>query len=153
MSLTMETRLNRLERQNRLLILLVLTLGAVMILGVTRPSGSETLECRQLRVVDSTGSIVAMVGIDDDGSRGLFVYDARQAVRIATVHDASQTAWYALDSLGAIRAGIAHYSHGGSGVAVHGAGTRGAAVLYYKDGGSVTLYDTVGAVVDRMPRQ
>ena len=134
-----------------MLVVALITVTAMLLMAQAKAPEDQVIRGSRLELLGDNGEPIVMVGTDDDGSRGLFVYDDSGRVRVVTVFDQTQSAWYALDSDGAVRAGVAHYAHGGSGVAVHGTGSRGAAVLYYKDNGSLTFYDTAGIVVDRIP--
>jgi hypothetical protein len=152
MTRSADTRLTALERRIKFLYLALFALvGLFVFVASTTEKAAETIRCGKLEVVDSDGNLVAMVGVDNDGSRGLFVYDSSERVRLASIYDQSQTAWYALDSSGTIRVGVAQYAHGGGGVALHGPDGKGAAVLYYKAKGTLTFYDTDGKVIAQEP--
>ena len=60
------------------------------------------MRCERLEVVDSDGKLLAMLGTDADGTRGLFVYDNAGVVRAVAVYDNSQSAFYAFYSTGTI---------------------------------------------------
>jgi len=96
-------------------------------------------------------SMVTRLGVDADGSRGLFINDPNDRLRVAAVQDQSQSAFYVFDTTGTIRIGVAQFAHGGEGIALHGENSKGAAVLYYKDSGSLSFYDTDGKITSRIP--
>lgn len=147
-----EKRLKRLERQNRLQMLVILGFFALLIYG-SIPVGEEntTIRCQRLEVLDENNQLVAALGIDADGSRGLFIHDPNDHLRLAAVQDPNQSAFYIFDTTGTVRIGIAQFAHGGGGIALHGENSKGAAVLYYKDGGSLSFYDTEGKITSRIP--
>jgi hypothetical protein len=145
-------RLKHLEWQNRLQMIFILGLVVFLIYG-SSPQGEENMivRCERLEVVDGDGHLVAVLGIDADGSRGLFIHDQRDHLRLAAVQDPSQSAFYVFDTTGTVRIGVAQFAHGGGRVALHGENSKGAAVLYYKDGGSLIFYDTEGKITSRIP--
>lgn len=150
----LEKRIKRLEIQNRLLIFsFVFILFLSFNHGCETNPAAQTVRCSKLEVVDQNGSVMAMIGTDADGSRGLFLYDEQANLRVATIYDSTQSAFYAIDSEGAIRAGLAQYAHGGGGLALHGAGSKGGAVLYFKNSGSLSFYDGEGRTTMRIPDQ
>ncbi len=153
MQASTEYRLARLERSNRILMITLVTvlglIGVLLISGAADPAG-ETVRVHRLEVLDNDGRAYAVLGVDADGSRGLFVNDEAGRVRLALVHDQSQSALYAMDSTGTIRIGVAQFAHGGGGVALHGEGGKGATVLYHKGHGSLTFYDDDGGVTNRV---
>jgi len=111
----------------------------------------DVLRARKLELVDAEGRPRAELGIDADGSAGLFVRDAEGRVRAAVIHDDSQSALYLFDAEDAIRVGAAQYAHGGGGFALHGEEAAGATVLYMQDfEGSLTFYDKEGGVRRRV---
>lgn len=150
----LERRLRRLEWWNRALML-----GGVALLvygGTTHtvPAKAKTeklVRAERVEIVDSQGQSVAVLGVDEQGSAGLFLNDPGGGVRVALAHDANGSALFLRDNEGVIRVGVAQFAHGGGGVALHGPGSRGAAVLYYKDGGSLTFYDPEGEPTLRFP--
>ncbi len=103
-------------------------------------------------MVDAAGTVRAELGIDADGSAGLFLYDPEGRTRACLIHDPSQSALYLFDDQNVIRVGAAQFAHGGGGLAIHGEQSKGSTVLYQKDGmGSLILRDKDGNIIDRMP--
>ena len=154
MEFLFEHRIRRLEIWNRIMILLLL--GFVILFtkqGCVNDRSGDIIRCQKLEVVDKNGNLLAMVGVDPDGSRGLFVYDEQQRMRVLTIHDSTQSAFYALDEAGAIRVGLAQYAHGGGGLALHGSESKGGTVIYYKNGGSIRFYDRKGNTTLRIPEK
>jgi hypothetical protein len=154
MKLSVDRRIKRLGMWNRIMIF---TFGVFIILFTTKgcmiDSSVQTLRCKQLEVIDQNGNVIAMIGVDPDGSCGLFIYDEQNRMRVATIHDSTQSAFYALDEAGAIRVGLAQYSHGGGGLALHGEASKGGAVLYYKNGGSLSFYTPEGETIMHIPEK
>lgn len=147
-------RLRRVERVNRGL---AVALGAALVagaVGLRAPSAPPTeITARRIRMIDANDRVRAELGIDADGSAGLFVKDPEGVLRAAVVHDAAQTGLLVMDARGVVRLGAAQFAHGGGGFALHGEESRGAAVLYLKDrAGSMTFYDPDGGVIERAPR-
>ncbi|MHC5209842.1 MAG: hypothetical protein ACYTG2_03895 [Planctomycetota bacterium] len=129
-----ETRLRRLERGNRLMACALVVGSAVALAGFTRQDAPDTLRCDRLELVDAQGRTLASLGVDADGSTGLFVHDEAGGLRASRTHDAGQSALFLYDGEGATRIGLAQFAHGGGGLALHGPRPEGAAVLYYEDG-------------------
>ena len=151
---SLEKRMRSIERRNMVILAGFCIFGLLLLVAGTSQKGNpETVTCLQLRVVDSSGSTIAMIGEDADGSRGLFIYDDEGRLRLTTIHDAEQSAIYILDSVGTTRIGIAQFAHGGGGVALHGADSKGATVLYHKGEGSLRLFDEEGTVVHQFPEK
>jgi len=124
-----DSRLRRLERSQRVLTAAVVALGSALLAAWARPAPRpDVVRARRIQLVD-----------------------AADRVRIDVRHDSSETGLFIADDAGDTRIGVAQFAHGGGGVALHGSGGRGAAVLYLKRGGSLTIYDTTGAVVARVP--
>ena len=152
----LERRLRRLEWWNRALVL-----GGVAFLaygGTTQvvPAKAKTeklVRAERVEIMDSQGQPVAVLGIDEQGSAGLFLNGPGGGVRVALAHDANGSALFLRDNEGLIRVGVAQFADGGGGVALHGPGSRGAAVLYYKDRGSLTFYDLEGEPTLRVPEE
>ena len=148
----LENRVRKLERANRVLVLLVVALALVFLFGgAAADGGSGPLQAQRIELVDAEGLVRAALGTDAEGSSGLFVYDPAGAVRLSLTHDADQSALFIRDAEGTVRVGVAQFAHGGGGVALHGAGAKGAAVLYHKENGSLSFYDTAGNVTARVP--
>ena len=107
-----------------------------------------------IQMVDADGNVRAELGVDAEGSAGLFLYDLDGRTRVALIHDPSQIALYLFDDQEVTRVGAAQFSHGGGGFALHGEESKGVSVLYMKDGaGSLTLQDKNGTLLGRMPAQ
>ena len=151
MNKTVEERIQTLEGQIRVFIGIIVTLILIVLfITVFDLNGSAVVTCQQINIIDAEGKEVAMIGIDKDGSWGLFIYDKSGKLRLATIHDTTQTALYLLDSTEAIRVGAAQYAHGGGGFALHGEQAKGSTVLYHKDSGSLTFYGENGAVLEKI---
>jgi len=147
-----ERRLKRLERQNRLQMFVILGFLALLIYGsFPQSEDNKIVRCQRLEVVDEHGHSIAVLGVDADGSRGLFIHDPNDRLRLAAVQDPNQSAFYIFDTTGTVRIGVAQFAHGGGGVALHGENSKGAAVLYYKDSGSLSFYNTAGKITSRIP--
>lgn len=115
-------------------------------------SETEVIRARAIQMVDDDGRVRAELGIDADGSAGLFLYDSEGRTRACLVHDPSQSALYLFDDQNVIRVGAAQFAHGGGGLAIHGERSRGSTVLYQKNGvGSLTLRDADGNLIGRVP--
>lgn len=150
-----EHRLAVLERRVRWGGALCLGFAAVALLSAaTRQDRvAEELRARRIALVDAEGRVRAELGIDPDGSAGLFVRDVEGRPRAMVVHDEQQSALYLLDQEGTIRLGSAQFAHGGGGYALHGPGSKGGAVLYLKGDGSLTFYGEDGTVQERIPAE
>lgn len=152
--MTPEARIERLERNQRVLVgvllmaLLALTLASMP--GQGAPP--ETVRCSGVEIVNSDGDVLARLGTDDRGAVGLFVNDGDGRVRVSVTHDDEQSALFIRDDKGDTRVGVAQFSHGGGGVALHGPDAKGAAVLYYKGSGSLSFYDVDGTASYSLPR-
>lgn len=132
---------------------LVLTFlaGARSQLGESAPQVPDVLRARRIELVDAEGRPRAELGIDADGSAGLFVRDVQGGLRACVIHDEGQSALYLFDDAGTLRVGASQFAHGGGGFALHGTDSQGATVLYMKDAqGSLTFYDREGAVLERV---
>lgn len=152
----LETRVRRLERRNRLLIAgwLVVIPALTVAMSAGSDEAIEVISARAVRIVDAENRPRAELGIDEDGSAGLFLKDSDGRVRGTLIHDDQQTALYLLDDEGSIRVGAARYAHGGGGFALHGKGAKGAAVLYMAEHrGRLTFYDEQGAVILQTPEK
>jgi hypothetical protein len=151
---TLERQVHRLRRTNRRLLLSVVAFGVLASVGagVGAMRSPEVLRAKRIQMVDDNERVRAELGIDEQGSAGLFVMDDKGLVRATLVHDDAQTAMYLLDEEGEVRLGAAQFAHGGGGFALHGPESKGAAVLILKDQvGSLTFYDKSGEVVMRSP--
>ena len=128
---TLEERLRRVERTNRLLVFLVVVAVAWPVLSAAiLPTQPDEIATRRIRIVDEAGR-----------------------TRMDLRHDDEETGLFILDEAGDTRLGAAQFAHGGGGYALHGPGGRGAAVLYLKGDGSLTLYDEDGGVTARFPEE
>lgn len=150
---SIEIRLRRLERRNRLLAIAWLAVIPAVAAGMAAGGGpADVVTTRRVHIVDDDDRVRVALGIDSDGSAGVFLKDAGGRVRGTLIHDDGQTVLYLLDDEGTIRVGAARFAHGGGGFALHGAQSKGAAVLYHAgDKGSLTFYDPAGAIVERVP--
>jgi hypothetical protein len=151
----LERRLEALERRNRSLLAVLGAMAALVCLGAfaRQDAVPDELRARRIVMVDAEGRARAELGLDEEGSAGLFVRDVEGRPRAIVVHDESQSALYLLDEKGTIRLGSAQYAHGGGGYALHGPEAKGAAVLYLKDEGSLTFYGEEGQVLERIAPQ
>ena len=151
-----EQRIRRLEWWNRLLLLGLASLVVYGFGGRVVPAKTKTekvLRAERLEIVDSAGNEAVVLGLDDQGSAGLFVKDGAGTVRLAAAHDPQGTALFISDSSGVIRVGVAQFAHGGGGVALHGPDSKGAAVLYFKEAGSLTFFDPEGNPTFKAPEE
>ncbi len=146
----LEARLDRLERRNRTLTLLLAAAG--LALATTSFGGQDdVLRARGVELVDAEGRARAELALDADGSAGLFVRDAEGRVRASVTHDDEATALFLRDTKGQVRLGAAQFAHGGGGYALHGPGGSPTTVLYQKEAGSLTFFDADGVIVERFP--
>lgn len=154
MQTMLEYRIAKLERRNCLLLILI---GVGLLIGLMQNGSLQAerkiVRAEKLEIVDAEGKVIAMLGSNAEGSRGLFIYDDAGIVRTAAIHDTSQSAFYAYDTTATIRVGLAQFAHGGGGLALHGEHSKGAAVLYYKNGGSLRFFDSDGTVLLRVPEK
>lgn len=142
--MTLEERLARLERRNRMLVAALAAVASVPLLASATPRQDDVISARRIEMVDDEGRVRAELAIDADGSAGLFLRDEQGRVRGCTIHDAAQTGTFAMDETGQIRMGAAFFAHGGSGFALHGPEGKGSTVLYLKGQGSLTFYRADG---------
>jgi len=153
---TLETRVARLERANRRLLVAVGLLAVLPLLTLAacgeRKSGgaSESIRAGGFQMIDDTGAVRAEIRLDEQGP-GIYLYDETGANRISLSHDDDQTALFLRDAVGDIRVGAAQFAHGGGGFALHGAEAKGGAVLYLAQRGSLSFYDAEGTVTHRVP--
>jgi hypothetical protein len=153
MGTDIEIRVRRLERANRILILVVLAAAFVLVTGATsQGDDDDTIRSQRFELVDVDGSVRAVFRTDADGSTGIFIRDPEGSLRLSLTHDPDQSALFIYDDEGTVRIGVAQFSHGGGGVALHGARSKGAAVLYHKETGSLSFYDKDGNTTTRVPR-
>lgn len=146
--MSLETRVARLERWNRLLLLgMALTAGGS--LAWSRVPQAVT-RVERLEVIDARGEPRLVLSAAEEGPVVRLLDDSGVA-RASLGHDAEGTALYLRDGEGTIRVGVAQFAHGGGGFALHGPDARGAAVLYLKGDGSLTFYDVDGGVRARIP--
>jgi hypothetical protein len=152
MNTSVENRLRRLERTNRLALAFALTLGLVLLLGSNSESDRPTsVRSQRIELVDAQGSVRAYLGTDEDGATGLFIRDPKGSLRLSLAHGSSQSALFVHDAEGTVRIGVAQFAHGGGGVALHGAKSKGGAVLYHKESGSLSFFDEDGETTTRIP--
>lgn len=124
----LETRVQRLEVQNRVLMGLAIVLSVTFLLGYTTRQAADVVQAHRIQIVDDSGR-----------------------VRMDLRHDSTETGLFILDGTGTTRVGAAQFAHGGGGFALHGPEAKGAAVLYLRGRGSLTFYDERGEVVGRVP--
>lgn len=141
---TLEQRVVRLERRNRLLSAALAASVASALFVSAVPRQDDVITARRIEMVDEEGRVRAELAIDADGSAGLFLRDAEGRVRGCTIHDSAQTGTFAMDEAGQIRMGAAYFAHGGSGFALHGPEGKGSTVLYLKGQGSLTFFRADG---------
>lgn len=149
----LERRVVRLERTNRLLVLIGVGAGSFFLLAQTFPRlAPGVLRAERFELVEPDGDVRAALRIAEDGAPSLVLLDDSGAVRASLVHDEEETALYIHDDHGKVRVGMAQFANGGGGLALHGAESRGSAVLYMADGrGRLTFYDVEGKVVGELP--
>ncbi len=124
-----DCRLRRLERSHRVFTAALVALSVTLLVAWVRPATQpNVVRARRIQLVD-----------------------AADRVRIDLRHDSTETGLFIADDAEDTRIGVAQFAHGGGGVALHGPGGRGAVVLYLKRDGSLTVYDTTGVVVVRVP--
>ncbi len=151
---TLEASVANLRRINRSLLVALCAIGTLAAAGLTTATSRspEVLRAKRIQMVDDNERVRAELGIDEQGSAGLFVLDGGGLIRATLVHDEVQTAMYLMDEAGVVRLGAAQFAHGGGGIAMHGPELKGAAVLMLKDSiGSLAFYDKDGQVVLRTP--
>ena len=146
----LETRLQRLERTNRLLLLIgacTLIIGAAV-----RTRQPTVIQASAVQLLDPAGQVVAELAIRDRNP-GLYLTDAKGKTRLALFHSDDATGLYINDEDEVTRIGVAQFAHGGGGVALHGPESRGAAVLYFKQSGSLLFFDADGEVTSAVSAQ
>ncbi len=127
---------------------------AALSLAACTTSTSDTLTVRQLDLVDDEGRPRARIGIDEEGSAGVYLIDDQGRNRAALIHDDTQTALYLFDDEQTIRVGVAQFAHGGGGFALHGPQSKGATVVYMNNAkGSLAFYDEGGNLLHRLQPQ
>ncbi len=144
---SMESRIDRLEKQNRVLIVALLGVALVGLTAATAPRGPLTADTFQL--TDQNGRVRAELGFRD-GTVGLFLKDEEGKDRLSATHDSQGTSLYIRDTEGTTRIGVAQFAHGGGGFALHGPESKGAAVLYLKGAGSLRFFDSDGKVTNQV---
>lgn len=145
----------RLRRGQYGLGVLVLSLLCFGLLAATRMQQAlvpEVISAKSFVVVNEFGDTRAEIGLNEQGTAGLFLRDDYGILRGAFTHDNEQTKLFLYDKDETTRVGIAHFAHGGSGVALHGPGSKGAAVLYLKEEGTLTFFDEEGNELGRFPK-
>lgn len=146
-----EKRIQKLESQNRILVLVcVLGLSLLAVSMTSSDNSKKTVRAQQFVLVDSTGAVRGELSMRD-GAPGFYLKDEAGTDRVVLTHEADQTALYLLDAQGDTRVGAAQFSHGGGGFALHGPEGKGAAVLYLKKSGSLRLFDEEGTVTAQFP--
>lgn len=144
---TIEKRLARLERANKIL---TTTIFLVLAFGVMWTTfRSQDLRVSSLQLVDEQGRSIAELAVRDQ-QVGLYIMDSEGKTRAALFHAADATGLYVNDKDEVTRVGIAQFAHGGGGVALHGPESKGAAVLYFKESGSLRFFDENGKVTNSL---
>ena len=147
-STTLERRIGRIERMNRLLLAVVATTLLLLVLMGAK-GADDTVQARALQLIDADRVVRAELAFKD-GHPGLFLKDEDGLDRLLALHEPEATGLYVADKSGTTRIGVAQFAHGGGGVALHGPGSKGAAVLYFKEGASLRFYDRDGKVVGEL---
>ena len=145
---TLQERVERLERRNRVLAAAVGACVTLLLLAAAGPV--TTIEAQGLRLLDDDGRVLVELGRRDDAA-GLYILDGNGVPRVTLRHAPDESGLLLSDEQGVTRVGAVQFAHGGGGFALHGAGSRGAAVLYYRNGGSLAFYDEDGALRQRVP--
>ena len=74
---TIEQRLRKLERTNRILVLclttLILVFGYLALAGQAKAPVMETVLARELNIVNEEGKVVAHLGVRDSGAGGFWI--------------------------------------------------------------------------------
>ena len=148
----MDEKINGLERRVRVLVGLVVLMGAGIVVWMIGPAGrtQEGVRVTDLQVVDGDGRVGIELSAGENGP-SLRLFDREGSVRVSLEHTAEGTALYIMDGEGVTRLGAAQFAHGGGGFALHGPDSRGAAVLYLQGEGSLRFFDEGGAVTARFP--
>lgn len=147
-SSTLETRIARLERLNRVLVTVAASVLLLLIAAAAGTTGT-TIRATAFHLVDADGVVRAELAFRD-GSPGLFLKDNAGVDRLAAVHDPDGTGLSINDGSGTTRIGVVQFAHGGGGVALHGAESKGAAVLYFKNEGSLRFFDHEGEITNEI---
>jgi hypothetical protein len=145
---TIERRIARLERRNRIYQTLLLAVAAVGLMALTMDDG--TLRARSFELMSDDGSVRASLRLDD-GNPVFALNDEHGVERLKLFYEPEATGIYVLDEESTPRIGIAQFSHGGGGVALHGPQSKGAAVLYLRENGSLRFFDADGEVTTQVP--
>jgi len=145
---SLELRVVQLERNNKILLVLIgLSLAAIAYLF---GRSTDTVRARAIELVDSRGNLLGELAVRD-GNPGLYLKDPDARDRVALFHSPEASGLYINDAQETTRIGVAQFDHGGGGVALHGPGSRGAAVLYYKGEGSLRFFDADGELTNLVP--
>jgi hypothetical protein len=152
MPTSLESRVARLEKTNRRLLIMLTFLtvvtAAVLLLGAARQAPIQIGSKFQL--LDETGAVRAELALRN-GQPGFYLRDEKGVERVSLFHQADGSGLHVGDAQGVTRIGVVQFAHGGGGVALHGPESRGAAVLYFKNSGSLRLFDADGRVTDAVP--
>jgi len=141
---TIQRRVDRLERFNRVLIAVAASSLLAVVLTAARGAG-DPVRARAFQLIDGNDALRAELAFKD-GNPGLFLKDENGADRLLAVHEPDGTGLTITDEEGTTRIGVVQFAHGGGGVALHGPDSKGAAVLYYKNQGSLRFFDPEGSV-------
>lgn len=141
---TLEKRVQRIERINRVLLAGLGCTFVVLVLVAAGRSG-DPVRAPAFEIIDGNGKVRGELGLRD-GNPGLFLKDESGVDRLLAVHEPDGTGLQINDTSGTTRIGVVQFAHGGGGVALHGPDSRGAAVLYFKNEGSLRFFDLEGNV-------
>jgi len=145
---SLELRVARLERNNKMLLVFIgLSLAAIAYLA---GRSADTVRARAIELVGPQGNVLGELAVRD-GNPGLYLKDSDARDRVALFHSPEASGLYINDAQETTRIGVAQFDHGGGGVALHGPGSRGAAVLYYKGEGSLRFFNADGELTNLVP--
>jgi hypothetical protein len=146
-TLSLQIRMARLERHNRILLTLVGALLLTALIAAASRTGPSRATSFQL--IDDAGKLRAELAIKD-GAVGLYLLDGEGRSRLEAVHEADATRLFIQDDQGTTRIGVSQFAHGGGGFALHGPDSKGAAVLYLQGEGSLRFFDEEGKVTHQV---
>ena len=148
----LESRIEKLEKRNRLLLGALLVMMSLALLGAAPSADPEdgTVRATRFELVDTEGRVRGELSLRE-GAPVFSLLDETGQDRLSLNHDAGGTALFIRDEDGVVRLGAAQFANGGGGFALHGPDSTGAAVLYYDDSGSLSFYDPDGNRTLRLP--